>query len=77
MHCRHPGGGARSPRSAPAESRPLRWPSRLAADRRHGAAMEPDALQKLRTELHVDLHPSKLGDVMMGVREQLNSQLLR
>lgn len=35
------------------------------------------ALRRLSARFHVDLHPSKSGDILEGVREQLNGQVLR
>ena len=39
--------------------------------------MAAAALVKARTQFAIDLHPSKLGAVEEGVREQLNSLLQR
>lgn len=39
--------------------------------------MEREALHAAAVQFSLDLHPSATGDVMEGVRDQLNSSLLR
>lgn len=39
--------------------------------------MEREALHKAAIKFSLDLHPSATGDVMEGVRDQLNAVLLR
>lgn len=39
--------------------------------------MEPQALHRASVKFALDLHPSATGDVMEGIRDQLNSLLLR
>ena len=39
--------------------------------------MEREALHSAAVRFSLDLHPSATGDVMEGVRDQLNASLLR
>ena len=39
--------------------------------------MGKEVLVRVSTKLTLDLHPSKTSDILQGVREQLNSMLIK